>query len=351
VTSVYKKIEHTKERNMTRRAFIAAFAILPTFSLVAQAQALIGSNVTLPCDTWGSPFLIYPDVVDASHAAPYTRKYIESFFAAKSKHNISESMCFFSRNMYTYTDATLGWTFNSYDALQGVLQQYMPTWPAGSLSYPVRIIGGPQSAAVEFIDQAPLFGSEIRSFGSIDFQDGKIVRWIDYWDGNNWQPFSSYQALRTPQSQFPTEFKESLVGNHNASVKIISVATQLQAAFAKGDAAAAANLFSYEATLEDRTARTQIVSQADIQRYFSRVLSTAPFGNGSTLRHIVGGDSGGGFEWIAAATSPTAPSLSGYSIIELNSAAKITRISTIYDGGQISPSNLQSLTKLGLENR
>jgi hypothetical protein len=59
--------------------------------------------------------------------------------------------------------------------------------PSG-LSYPTRISGDMHSAVVAFTDTPELFGGEIRILAAIDFKDGKVVRWIDYWDGRSFQP-------------------------------------------------------------------------------------------------------------------------------------------------------------------
>jgi len=57
-------------------------------------------------------------------------------------------------------------------------------------------------------DTQELFGGEIRSLAPIDIKDGKVIRWIDYWDGRH---FGAELAakMRTPADKFPTNFKES----------------------------------------------------------------------------------------------------------------------------------------------
>ena len=32
------------------------------------------------------------------------------------------------------------------------------------------------------VDTPELFGGELRILAAVDFRDGKIVRWVDYWD-------------------------------------------------------------------------------------------------------------------------------------------------------------------------
>src|SRR5687768_6593591 len=88
----------------------------------------------------------YPQVVDDSHATPEASQFFGSFFAAKSKHDVAATMKHFSPELATYTDATLGWPLEGFDAVEAIFNQYMPKWPASGLSYPTRILGDTQRA-------------------------------------------------------------------------------------------------------------------------------------------------------------------------------------------------------------
>lgn len=286
---------------------------------------------------------IYPQIVDTSHASDETKAFFASFFTAKSRHDIEETMRHFSPDLVTYTDATLGWPLDSFDILQSIFSQYMPNWPETGLSYPTRIIGGTGSAIVAFTDTPELFGGELRILGAVDFKDGKIIRWVDYWDSRSFDD-DLYKDMRTPEETFPTDFKESAI-DVMASSKIISIATQLQSAFATADAQAASSLFSYDAIYEDMTLRTQLLGRAEIEGYLSRVLLKAPFGEGSGLRHIVGNDLGGGFEWIG---SPMTAVKFGITALELDAQGKISRLTSVYDGRELTDAELQNLVLLSL---
>ncbi len=286
----------------------------------------------------------HPDIAETDHASPATAKILKAFFAAKSKHDVSKTMSFFAPDMLTYTDSTVGWPLDGFGPLKGVFEKYMPQWPASGLSYPVRIVGGQKSAFIEFINTKELFGDELRVFAVVDLKDDKIVRWVDYWDGNAFNP-DGYQQMRTPAEQFPTTYKERDVRD-NASGRIRDVATKLQAALSTGNAKEAAALFSYEAIFEDRTLRSEIVGQAAIERYLSRSVASLPYGASSSLRHVVGGDLGGGFEWIAGSVFPQ---VKGVTSLELNAAGKITRATSVYDGRQIPSDGLKNLATVSLE--
>ena len=128
---------------------------------------------------------IYPDVVNTSHATPEVAAFFKSYFTAKSEHKPVSTLDDFSEAHLTYIDATLGWPFYSKKGMTELFEQYMPKWPPSGLSYPTRISGDTHSALVAFTDTPELFGGEIRILAAVDFKDGKVVRWIDYWDGRS----------------------------------------------------------------------------------------------------------------------------------------------------------------------
>jgi len=316
--------------------FSGCFAIILFVALTFQAVAVLAQKE-------GNS--IYPQIVEGSHASEDAGAFFASFFTAKSRHDVDETMKHFSPHLVTYTDATLGWPLDGFDVVKGIFSQYMPNWPKSGLSYPTRIIGGAGSAVVAFTDTPELFGGELRILGAVDCKDGKIVRWVDYWDSRSFDDDLD-KKMRTPEEKFPTDFKESAIAVA-ASAKIRSIASQLQSAFAAADAKAASSLFSYDAVYEDMTLKTQLLGRAEIARYLSRVLPQAPFGEGSKLRHVVGNDLGGGFEWIG---SPKTAVKSGITALELDTQGKISRLTSVYDGRQLLNSELQSLVLLSLES-
>jgi ketosteroid isomerase-like protein len=290
---------------------------------------------------------VYPAVPDTRFAADETVAFFASFFAAKNAHDVSATMEHFSPQVVTYTDVTLGWPFDGFDIIEGVFQQYMPTWPDTALSYPTRLLGGPGSALVAFTDTPELFGGELRLLGAVDFRDGKIVRWADYWDSTRFDD-ELYAKIRTPAEGFSSDLKESEVGVNEAPA-FAAIATALQSAFAAGDAHAAAELFAYDAVYEDMALRIQLLGRADIERYLGGALAQAPFGTGSRLRHIVGGDVGGGVEWFPAPESSLA---GGITALEVDASSRVTRVTTVYDGRQVSESTRRSLVlrSVGLDD-
>ena len=307
------------------------------------AASIFAAAVTLLTATSLRADPLYPDVVDTSHATPQAASFFKSYFTAKSEHKPVPTTDHFSDAHLTYIDATLGWPFYSKKGMTDLFVQYMPKWPPTGLSYPTRISGDTHSALVAFTDTPELFGGEIRILAAIDFKDGKIVRWIDYWDGRS---FGAAMAakLRTPADKFPTNFDYD-VASDGASAKIKNAAQKLAAAFASGDAKAADALFSYDAVYLDRALRARILGKLAIGKYLSRVLATVPYGKGAKLVHVVGSDQGGGYEWTNADGSVKR----GIVAIELNSAGQIDRLDTTWDNGVMSDADLQALVLQSIE--
>jgi hypothetical protein len=290
--------------------------------------------------------LPYPDALDATHATKKAAAFFTSFFTAKSKHDVAATMKHFSKGTLTYVDATLGWPFMSHDALKGVFDTYMPKWPASGLSYPTRILGDEKSALVAFTDTPELFGGEIRILAAVDLKDGKVVRWVDYWDSRHFGVGLAHK-LRTPADKFPTDLKEG-TAPANASAKIREAATKLHAALANNDAKAAAALFSEDAAYEDMTLHAQVLGRLAIQRYLGRVLVKHPGGAGSSLLHVVGGELGGGFEWQASPNFKKTVRR-GITALELDKDGKITRLTSVWDGAMIMDTELKTLIGLSFE--
>ena len=55
-------------------------------------------------------------------------------------------------------------------------------------------------------DTPELFGGELRILAAIAFADGRIVRWVDYWDSSAFAD-ALYEQFRTPVESFPRDFK------------------------------------------------------------------------------------------------------------------------------------------------
>jgi hypothetical protein len=156
---------------------------------------------------------------------------LDTFFETKTACDLEGTMSHFAPDMASYIDATLGWDFDSYEALKGVFTQYMPNWAPPARSYATKILSGETSALVHMVDTPELFGGELRILAAIDFADDKIVRWVDK-DG-----------------QVPTR----------AASELVDAATALQQTFSAADASAADDLLHTDVVLEDTALRAQLI--------------------------------------------------------------------------------------------
>jgi len=307
-----------------RPARYAVWYMLCSVSLATVVQA----ETTLP----------YPDIADTSHATQAAAKFFRGFFVDKSLHDPAKTMSYFSEGPMFYVDTTLGWTWANHLELAATFEKYMPTWPPSGKSYPTLILGDEKSAVVGFTDTPELFGGEIRILGSVDLKGGKIVRWADYWDGRYFGS-KAVAKMRTPPDKFPTDFRETIVGEQ-ASPRMRQVAGQLSDALRTGDAAAAAKLFSYDAVYVDQGLRLHIEGRNAIARYLERAITSIPYGKGSALRHVVGGDKGGGYEWIADHGGSVGH---GMTALVLDPSYEITKLITVWDTSLFSDAKAQGL--------
>jgi hypothetical protein len=261
------------------------------------------------------------------------------FFTAKSEHDIPTVMSYFSQANTTYIDASLGVALPSWQAVNSEFSTFT-TLPAAAISYPLRIVGGTRSAAVEFVDTPTFFfGKELRSLSTVTFDsDRKIIRWVDYWDGR------SSLSPNTITSIYPADFKDS---EQDADPVIVQAAAKLQAAFAADDADAAVELMSADVVHEDMAAHTRVRGQIQAHRYYTRALGQLPYGLGAALVHAEGSRQGGGYEWSAAPVA--APMRRGHIAIELNDGGQISRLTAIYDSSLLSYTAYQSLVGLAAE--
>ncbi|GAA4636788.1 hypothetical protein GCM10023196_087920 [Actinoallomurus vinaceus] len=266
---------------------------------------------------------------DTSHATNALAAHIRGYFQAKSDKNLDWQMSYFSREQFTYIDAILGWHWYAWQAMHDALAGWYPTWPENSKSYPTRILGDTTSAILIFTDTPGMFGpGQVRNFGAVNFnRQGKIERWVDYWDARQFG-VAGWEKEQEAPGQWPTNFRESTVGEA-ASPRMRRVVDDLSHALRKGDIPAAMRLFSTDAVYEDVPAHIQITSQSSIQAYLAKAASVLPYvGAGTGVRHVLGNDVGGGYEW----TATNSPVPRGITALELDPWGKIERFTAVWNG-------------------
>lgn len=270
--------------------------------------------------------------VDNQYGSAELLTFFQAYFAAKSARQLPETMRFFAPDMLTYTDATLGQQLNGFAAQRQFFSEYMAKWPATARSYPTRLYGHGRRVVVEFVDSPELFGSEVRPLGIVDLDAaGKIVRWVDYWNGRTF-PGALYQQLRTPPAPAPTPI-QPLGG--------AGTGPGLHDAFQRGDVAAITAALATDAVWEDQVLNLAVRGRAEISRLLTAMLARLPYGQGSrwTTALPAAGQSGGA-EWVASAAWPA---VQGVLAIGCNPQGEIARLAVGYDGRLCPDSALQVL--------
>jgi len=290
----------------------------------------------------GSSIVPYPteaearDALDVRHANTEAARLVQRFYETKSTGDVEATMALVDPAFTNYTDATLSWGLDGFDALRDVWARFMPSWGAGR-SYPTRIVGdvvdGDGSVVVCFTDTPELFGDEIHIHGALDFRAGLLTREVDYWDASDWSA-EAWGALVQPEPDTPAALAR---GAEHVDPRMREVATALHAAVSAGDADAAAGLLGYDAVYEDVALRLQLVGANAIHRYLARTLTEAPFGVGVQLGHLAGGRLGGGLEWAR----DSGPGRSGMTVLELGETGRIQRATVVWNGRDL-PAGLRA---------
>ncbi|GAA4538671.1 nuclear transport factor 2 family protein [Amycolatopsis samaneae] len=261
---------------------------------------------------------------------------LTEYFRDKSNLDLDRTMDYFSRAGTTYLDATLGWAMHSWQEVYDAFAQNMPNWPPVSASYPTRVIGDENSAIVFFTDAAGMFGpKEIRLAGAVDVRDGKIVRWVDYWDGRHFG-VESFQKLRMPEA--PTDYGEARAGVA-ASEAAQQTVTNLTSALRAGNPPAAVECFTPDAVYEDLPAHLQVIGQQSIGAFLTKAAKPLPYaGPDVEVRHVLSG----GYEW-------TGPDGFGITALELDDEARISRLTSTWNGALVTPDTLLELAAAAIE--
>ena len=329
-------------RQLLRAAGIGGTAIAASASLLNAPSAWAEARAA-----GGGQYVRGVDVIpDTSHATQALAERIRGYFQAKSDKNLDWQTSYFSRQRTTYIDAILGWHWYSWQALHDALASWYPTWPADSKSYPTRILGDTTSAILLFTDTPGMFGpGQVRNAGAVNFNgQGKIERWVDYWDARQFG-VAAWQKEQDTPAEWPMNFRESTVGE-TASPLMRRVVADLANALRKKDIPAAMTLFSSDAVFEDVPAHLQITSQASIQKYFTKAASVLPYiGPGTGLRHVLGNNVGGGYEWTAAGS----PVPRGITCLELDAWGKIQRFTAVWNGALADDAMLTTLAQKAIE--
>jgi hypothetical protein len=282
-------------------------------------------------------------IQDNTLASPAVARLLTDYLETKSRHDVEATMKFFSRDKLVYSDATLGWV-TSWEALHGIFAQFMPNWGNG-VAYATAVLGNERSAVVVMRDSPELFGAEILVLAAVDVdEEGKITRWVDYWDGRHFGLKLLGQLGGNPAESFPESFGEENIPSA-AAPEMKAYIEQLTDRLCRSDVKEASSMFAVDAVLEDMTTRTSARGRAAIERYLERAIAQLPYGAGVGIRRVLGSATAGGFEWVNRRKAARR----GMSGISLDADGNIIQMRSVWNGAMVDDQTLKTLTLAALE--
>ena len=287
--------------------------------------------------------------LDATHGTRALAELATAIFRDKTIDPGDAFMAHYDKEAH-YSDAVLGFK-NDFEAIQATMGPLTARWPDNARAYPTRVLGDTDSAIIFFVDEPVLFGNEARLLTAVNFRDKKILRQVDYSDGrhfgtdaiNKLAPAIPGQR-RIPPGSLPADLGEKAIGE-TAGPVMRTVSAALSTAFSGADFIGAGELFAPDATLEDLTLHTQIVGPRAITGYLQSSLALLPYGVETRLRHVVGSNRGGGYEWIADSGAVR----NGIVALELGEDKLINRMTTVWDGSLLDDDAIVTLLKHTIE--
>ncbi len=283
-----------------------------------------------------------------------------------------------------YQDATLNINFSGYTQIAADFTSFLATALArlgpGRFSKLFHVTGDLRFGAIaEYVDLQNTFYSTngITIQTVLDFDNGQVARDTDYWDTRELGasdiigpavtagvalPLGTIHAggvplaSSTPAPPGPVSLATGVTGRPSASSDMVYFAQTLHQALTLGSARDVLEFFTEDAAYVnplihqgpvlygnfDQT--IQIKGRELIGRLFQAGLQLLPDCRGSTLVHVVGGPSGGGFEWKAGGpfihTGINRDGLVGCTALDLTNG-KISRMSVKFDTFQLAPQDYE----------
>ena len=277
---------------------------------------------------------------ETAHCTTGFATLLQGYLQGKCDHDFPAMRRYLHPVTVTFGDAVGGWVHRTPAELDAAWGAQVPAWPVGARFYTTRVIGGDSGGAVFVVDTAEMIGTEVRGIAVVDLQDGAIARWIDYWDS---RPLGPERAAAVRTGPLPDELGEHTLAPRKPG-RIHAISAALHDALCAADADRAGALFTPDAVLADLTLHSSVRGRAAIIAYLHRALPSLPYGAGAVLRHAVGGDLGGAYEWRC-----DGPAMVGVNALELDATGAISYFAAAWDGGLLDDVALVELAGLSIE--
>jgi ketosteroid isomerase-like protein len=220
----------------------------------------------------------------------------ERYFAAKSRHDLDELVGHFHDDI-VYEDAVLG---RRTTGRRRMRETYAAVFAASSGSTGSTLAwsaGGRVGGAVQFHNDAGLFGAPMHVIAVIELVGGRVVRQRDYWDGRA-LPATTLAGMRARYPAHAPPCDLSVPQRSRPPRALADAARRFRQTLESG--ADLTDRLTPDATLHDLGDRTQLVGDRAVAAHLAERAERLPYGRGAVETNLVGAAGGGAWEWVAA---------------------------------------------------
>jgi ketosteroid isomerase-like protein len=219
------------------------------------------------------------------------------YFAAKAGHDLDTLTGLF-HPVIDYEDAVLCRRTSGAQRMRATYQSIFERAAASAGSSLAWSAGDERGGAVQFSNDAGLFGAPMRVAAVIELDGGRVVRQRDYWDGRA-IPAGTLTGLRT---QYPCHLPPAdlPVGQRRPRDPVLGAAAE-RFRSALDAAKGLDRCLAEDAVLADLACGLEITGRSAITQFLADWPDRLPYGPGARETNVVGGARGGGWEWAAAA--------------------------------------------------
>ncbi|WMT76408.1 nuclear transport factor 2 family protein [Bradyrhizobium sp. Ash2021] len=315
--------------------------------------------------------------------------FFRSFYQAKDLGDAAGfASHFLNSDQTVYQDAIVGFNVVGYSAINsasfatGIINKVAAQLGAGRFSRVFHVTGDMRYGAIaEYVNlKDTLWGTNgFTILTMFDIDGGLIARDTDYWDSREFGESDIVGPAVTTGVAFPlgaihpggqprhspppappgaVALATGVTGRPSASPEMLQFATKFHDALAHGSADDISAFFTHDATYVNPLIHQgpvlypnfnqtlQLRGRDLIARLLKETLQWLPDCRGSTIIHVVGGASGGGFEWKAGGihsyTGLDRTGLHGCTALDLFEN-KIQRMSVKFDTFQMSGSYYEQI--------
>ncbi|MGD0554130.1 MAG: nuclear transport factor 2 family protein [Streptosporangiaceae bacterium] len=268
----------------------------------------------------------------------WARKY----FAAKSRHDLDALAGSFDPDI-AYEDAVLRRRTVGADRLRATYAAIFAGVPDSARSNLTWSAGGAGGGAVQFLNDAALFGAPMRVVAVIELDRGRVTRQRDYWDGRA-LPGPVLAGLR---ATYPAHMPPARLaaGQRSPRAPVLDAAARAYRD-AMESGSSIAGLLADDVVLEDLALGVRVVTRDAVAAHLARWSAALPYGRGARETNVVGGAGGGAWEW-AASPAFAEPVGAGVTAMRLAPGGRIAELVFGWDTSRLSSRRYRELPGTG----